>query len=108
MRRDAAVLRLAAVVAGVMVLGVVSVARTIGVMYEYRLLWTWVVGALAMAVVGWVAWNELRRRWPQSDSWISVLALVAVAALGVAQVVAVSNQPTSDWDSRRGARWCVS
>ena len=32
-------------------LGVVAVARTVGTMYEYRMLWTWIVGGLAACVI---------------------------------------------------------
>ncbi len=98
-RRDAAVLRLAAVVGVTAVLGIVAVARTIGVMYEYRILWTWVLGMLAAAVVGWTLWNEVRRRWPGCDGWITVVALVTVATLSVVQILDVNDGPKSDWDS---------
>ncbi len=98
-RRDSAVLRLAAVICATVVVGVVAVARTIGVMYEYRMFWIWVVGALAGALMGWTAWNEVRRRWPRSDRWIMTSVLIGIAVLTVPQVVAVSEAAPADWDS---------
>ncbi len=98
-RRDSAVLRLAVVIGATTVVGVVAVARTIGVMYEYRMFWIWVLGALAGALMGWTAWNEVRRRWPRSDGWIMTVVLVGIAVLTVPQVVAVSDAAPADWDS---------
>lgn len=98
-RKSVSLVRFAMVVGGAVALGVVVVKRTLGVMYEYRMLWTWVLGAFATAIVLGAIWNELRRRWPRSDDWITVTALVVVAALSVVQIVGVNDGPKSDWDS---------
>jgi hypothetical protein len=83
-----AIVRLAAVLGATVVVGVVAVGRTLGVMYEYRLLWTWVVGALGGVVVGWTLWQLATRRWPGVESKVLLPATVAgVAVLAAVQVV---------------------
>ena len=44
------------------VAAMVSVARTSGTMYEYRLLWTWTLGALVTAAAAFALWRWLRPR----------------------------------------------
>ena len=39
-----------------LVVGVIAVARTVGIVYDYRLRWTWVLGMLAFVVVAWTTW----------------------------------------------------
>lgn len=98
-RKESATLRLAAVTGVIGAVGIVAVARTVGTMYEYRMFWTWVFGALAATVVALTAWNEVRRRWPRTDGWITAIVLVGIAGLTVAQVVAVHGVARADWDS---------
>lgn len=98
-RRDAAIVRLALVVGGAVILGVVAVARTIGIMYEYRLLWTWVVGALAAVVVAWTLWDAAARRWPRVDTLLVPVVLLGLVALGAAEAAQATDPPRADWDS---------
>jgi hypothetical protein len=98
-RRDAVIVRLAFVVGGAVVLGVVAVARTIGIMYEYRLLWTWVVGALAAVVVAWTLWDAAARRWPRTDAVLVPVVLLGLVALGVVEIAQATDPPRADWDS---------
>lgn len=84
--RERAIVRLAAVTVFVLAVAVLSVARTIGIMYEYRLLWTWPVGMLVALVVGWTLWSVVARRWIRSES----LVLVPIAVLAIAVLSAVS------------------
>ena len=46
------------------VIGVFAVAQISGIMYAYRLRWTWLFGMLAMVLVVWTGWKELERRYP--------------------------------------------
>ncbi|MBA2625411.1 MAG: hypothetical protein H0U89_07385, partial [Acidimicrobiia bacterium] len=55
-RRARAPLALVVVVSVALVVGSLSVARTIGLIYTYRLRWTWVVGVTAAIAVAWTAW----------------------------------------------------
>ena len=98
-RRDHAVVRLAVVTGGAALVGVVAVARTVGTMYEYRLLWTWVIGALGVVVVVATLWNVAADRWPGADRILIPIAVVVLAALGVAQIVDVASLSRPDWDS---------
>ncbi len=99
-RRDRAIVRLAAVLALTLLASVVSVARTVGIMYEYRLLWTWVLGALAGVVVAWTAWNLVVTRWPKAEARVLVpLALLTLSVLCAAESVAAVRAGTPDWDS---------
>lgn len=83
-------LRLLAVLGAAGVLGVVAVARTIGLAFDYRLRWTWVIGLVAGVAVAWAAWVMT------SDRARRVLAAVGVAALvgasGVSTVVALRGE----------------
>ena len=74
-------LRLLAVFGAAAVLGMVAVARTVGLAFDYRLRWTWVIGMLAGVVVGWAAWSA------SSGALRRVLAGVALVALVGASVV---------------------
>ena len=98
-RRNVAILRLGLVVGGAVVLGVVAVSRTIGIMYEYRLLWTWVVAALAGVVVVWTVWEVAARRWPRADMVLVPVVLLGLVALGGVEVAQAVNAPRPDWDS---------
>jgi hypothetical protein len=95
-RRDRRVLRLAAVVGFMLIVSVLSVARTIGVMYQYRLLWTWVLATLAAIVVLWTIWNVVAERWPDAEQRVlTPIALLTIGALCVVQTGAVLQAGTS-------------
>ena len=94
-----AAVALGLVVGAGVILGIVSVARTVGTMYEYRLLWTWVLGALAFVVVLWVCWELLAARIPRVDRWVKAGVLLALLALSVLEVVQVATADRPNWDS---------
>jgi hypothetical protein len=91
-RREWGTLRLAAVLGATVVVSVVAVARTVGRMYEYRLLWTWVVAAVATAMALWALWNAAATRWPSADRAVTVLVVAGVVAVAVAQVTAAVDR----------------
>ena len=82
--------RLLVVFAATASLGIIAVARTIGLAFDYRLRWTWVIGMLAGVAVGWAAWSL------SAGAARRVLAAVAVTALvgarGVSTVVALRGE----------------
>jgi hypothetical protein len=92
-RRVGVALRLALVVGAAMVLGVLSVARTVGLVYAYRLRWTWLLAAAAAVLVAWAAWilvghGRLRpgRRWLVAASLIALVSLTGINVIGAARV----------------------
>ncbi len=99
-RRDRAVIRLAAVIGFMIAVSIVAIVRTIGTMYEYRLLWTWVVGALAGVIVVWVAWNLVAARWPSASTTVLVpITVVALLGLCIVQLVDVAQMAPPSWES---------
>ena len=81
-------LQLAAVVTVTTVVAIVAVAHTIGIMFEYRLLWTWIVGMLAGVVIVWSVWAALADRFPWLAARVLVPAtMVLIVVVGVAGVV---------------------
>jgi hypothetical protein len=93
-RRAAEAVRLAAILAGAMVLGSVAVARTIGPLVEYRLRWTWLLGMLAMVVVASAIWNSAWRVKRTSRNSL-MLAPVAIGIVALTATNAVSAALTS-------------
>ncbi|MEA3056515.1 MAG: hypothetical protein QOD30_1947 [Actinomycetota bacterium] len=89
--------RLVAVVVCTCVVAVVAVMRTVGLAYDYRLRWTWVIGMVAAVVVAWAATVALER-------WRQLLAVVAAGSLVIActvdVVAAASARPARAADSR--------
>jgi hypothetical protein len=87
-RRSRPLLTYAAVTIILLVLAVVAVSRTVGVMYEYRLLWLWPLALMAVVAIGWVGWDLLAARFPLSERWVLVpLALAGVVVVGAVGVV---------------------
>ena len=72
-------LRLLAVFGLTFALAVVAVWRTVGLAFDYRLRWTWVVGLLSAVVVAWAAATWRRRE---------VTALAVAALIGASSVSA--------------------
>jgi hypothetical protein len=69
----------------VFVVGVVAVARTVGLAFDYRLRWTFVVGMLGLVAVAWAAWGLAARRWPGVERRVLVpLTLGAIAVVATA------------------------
>ena len=75
------------------VAGVVAVAQTVGSIYEYRLRWTWVLGALAtaftVAEAGRVVRRHISARGTKVAGAAAVAGVVAFAALGSLHTMAI-------------------
>jgi hypothetical protein len=69
----------------VFVVGWVAVVRTVGLAFDYRLRWTFVVGMLGLVAVAWAAWGLVARRWPGVER--RVLIPVTVGAIAVVGAV---------------------
>lgn len=100
-KRDRVATRLVVMLGVSITAGVLSVARTIGIMYEYRLLWTWVLGALALAAAVWVGWTLTAARRPGLATWALVASVILVlSGLGVAETVdALDMSRRTVWES---------
>jgi len=98
-RRVPRVVALGVVVMVAAGLGVLAVARTIGIMYEYRMLWTWVVGGLAGVVIVWTIWERAVDRFPRVDRFAVPVAISMLAVLCAVEVVQVATAARADWDS---------
>jgi hypothetical protein len=90
--------RLAAVWLVASAVGVVATARTVGLVYEYRVGWVRVLGMVAGVLVTWVGWTAVVDRRPQLERRLlvplSVVALAVLAVVGsVAHVEAGRPQP---------------
>lgn len=96
-------LRLAITLVAGLCLGVLTVARTTGLVYAYRLRWTWVLAMLVSVVVAWAAWmlcSSARRRL--EARWLLPLSVAALAVLaGVNTVSAATAGNPSEPESRR-------
>jgi hypothetical protein len=88
-------LHLALVVTAAIVLGILAVTRTIGVIYEYRLRWTWILGMLAMLLVGWAGWIVVQRALPGGLArYAAVPVVAAIAVFTVANTVSAARTAT--------------
>ena len=100
-RHDRASGRLLAVLGFVVVTGVVASARTIGVMYDYRIQWTWMLGALIGVAIAWTVWGWITDRWPRAIAGLVPVVLVLLTALSVAESVdAATTDHTLSWLSQ--------
>ncbi|MEP6623189.1 MAG: hypothetical protein ABJC79_01990 [Acidimicrobiia bacterium] len=102
-RRSHRVVALGVVVGATVVLGVIAVARTIGTMYEYRMLFIWVVGGLAGAVIVWVLWDLVADRFPRTDLIVVPVILLGLAMLAGVEIDQATTAPLADWNSRSTA-----
>ena len=91
-RGTPALRRLAIVLVIPLVIGVDALARTIGLMYDYRLRWIWVLAGLCMAftVAAFVMWLR-----PRVTRRVSIAALSAATALLIFLSVVGSAKATS-------------
>lgn len=81
-RRLSAGLLLVLTVAVALGLGVLSVARTIGPVYDYRLGWLWVVAMIAFMAMAWAGWVSLAPHLsPATTRGIVSVVIVALGAL---------------------------
>jgi hypothetical protein len=83
--------RLAATVALGLVFGVIAVSRTTGIMYDYRLRWTWILGMMAFVVVAWTTWMVLSSRSPGVDRWLVRIALFGLVVLSIVNSVTAAR-----------------
>jgi len=85
-RHDTEGLALLAVLGVAYVLAIVAVWRTVGLAFDYRLRWTWIVGMVVAVVIGHAAatWHR------QATMVVAGVALVAASA--VSTVVAVDGE----------------
>ncbi|MGH9213021.1 MAG: hypothetical protein ACRD2C_20475, partial [Acidimicrobiales bacterium] len=95
-----ALVRLHAVVAAALVLGLVAMARILGKEWYYLMLWAWVVLALLVLAVGWSLLVVARARLGDAngrrrltDGATAVLGAVAVASSAALVVAAVDVDP---------------
>lgn len=93
-RRDVGGVRsLLATLAVTFVLGMVAVARTVGLAFDYRLRWTYIPAMVGLVIIGWAGWILVAERWPRAGS--RVLTPVALAALAVVGGVNVYTAATA-------------
>jgi hypothetical protein len=95
--------RLVALWAFASAVGVVAVARTVGLVFEYRLGWTSVLGMVAGVIVAWAAWLAVVRRRPALEQRVLVpVSLLVLAVLAVVGSVAhvAGDGPTATSSSR--------
>lgn len=85
-------LRLAATVTVGLALGVLAVARTVGIVYDYRLRWTWLLAMVAFVVVGWTLWQWAAARFPSAERRVLLpLAVGGVVVLSLVNGVAAAG-----------------
>jgi hypothetical protein len=78
-------------------LGVLSVQRTVGLAYEYRMRWLWITAMLVSVVTVWALWLLVAPRWsPRLHRRLVPVALVGLGIVGAANVVAAARAGTPD------------
>jgi hypothetical protein len=82
-RRRTAPLLLGATVSLALALGVLTVMRTVGAAFEYRLRWALTLGMLAAVVTVWALWEEAETRRRDARRVLRAIALVALAAFAI-------------------------
>lgn len=81
--------------------GIVATARTVGAVFEYRLGWTHLLGAIGGIIVAWAGWQAVVRWRPALEH--RVLVPAGVAGLAVLAVVTSVTMVDAD-DSEASAR----
>ncbi len=84
---------LLATIAVALVVGMVAVARTVGLAFDYRLRWTYLPAMIGVVLVGWAGWTVVAGRWPRTGA--RLLAPAALVALGVVGAVNVVTGATA-------------
>jgi hypothetical protein len=86
-------LRLLATITLTFALGVLAVARTIDLVFDYRLRWTWVLGMVGFVAVVWCAALGFERWRPAVAR--RVLPAIALVGLAVCTIVNVTTAATA-------------
>ena len=87
--------RLAVIVTVTLVLGIVTVARTIGPAFQYRLHWAPLIAMLAMVVAAWGGWRIIEPCTTRAARRILLfLSLLTLGAFAAANVVAAIRAGT--------------
>jgi hypothetical protein len=76
----------------------VSIARTIGTLFDYRLRYTWVPPALAAVVILWGGWLGCSCRWPSAERLFTRVGVAAAAVLTAVTVVSAARAGTPHED----------
>jgi hypothetical protein len=74
---DSTLQRLHLIVAGALTLGLISISRVVGVLFDYLMLWAWATTTLLLVAVGWTAALTLVRRSGTARSAEEVATTVA-------------------------------
>jgi hypothetical protein len=86
-------LRYLATLGVTLLLGIVAVQRTVGLLFEYRLRWTWVIGMIGFVAIAWCAALAFEHWRPALAS--RVIPGIALAGLTVCTVVNVATAATA-------------
>jgi hypothetical protein len=78
---------LAATLSVACALGIFSVARTVGYLYNYRLRWSWLLAMLAVVVAAWAGWMLFARAASAHERLLEAGGLCVLAALTVVNSV---------------------
>ncbi len=78
---------LVATFAVVVGLGVIAIARTVGLAFDYRLRWTWILGMVAFVIVAWGGWSFVSNRWSRAGRVLGPLTVAVVAVVTGLNVV---------------------
>lgn len=73
--------QLVATFAVVVGLGILAIARTVGLAFDYRLRWTWIPGMVAFVLVAWGAWSFISNRWDRAGQVLGPLTIAVVAVV---------------------------
>jgi len=80
-------LRFVALFSAAFVLGVIGVERTVGLVFEYRLRWTWAIGMLGFIAIAWSLWLCASRWRPavagRVGMTIGLVGLVVCSAVNI-------------------------
>jgi hypothetical protein len=95
-RRREPLFDLAVVLALSIGLGIFSLARTLGPLYDYRLRWIWVIAALATACAVTVALRALPLGRAPTARGRTVLSALAVAGVGVLGAIGTAHALDAD------------
>ena len=104
-RRATEALLLLATVSLGLVLGVIAVSRIVGIVYVYRLQWTWVLAMLAFVVVAWTGWMVIAARSPRGGRRLVGFGLCALGVLSLVNSVSAARAVSSRSTSRRRRYW---